>query len=168
MCVSVCVAAGWLSSPLLPPLLPPFSLPSLWAGWGRGSLASGNSGCSCLGRRGSLCAGSRGAGLGAGLQPARPQAADCGHVQGDDPGSQFFGGNEYSFPASALQKKKSDNLRMCSAPAIYIGGAFPSQNVSLPRLIQLYFLKFSGSFDGKEEGKGSGVRGSSSTLAKQN
>lgn len=36
VCVSVCVAAEWLSYPLLPPLLPPLSLPSLWGGVGEG------------------------------------------------------------------------------------------------------------------------------------
>ena len=35
---------------------------------------------------------------------------------------------------------------------------FPVRNVSLARLIQLYLLKFSGSFDSREEGIGSGVR----------
>lgn len=103
-----------------------------------------------------------------GSSPHGPKLLN-GDVQGDNQGSEFFVGKQIQFPCFPKKKKKNPIIWECAThPRIYIRGAFLSQIVRLLRLIQLYFVKFSGFFDGKEEGKGSGVRGSSSTLANQN
>lgn len=74
MCLCVWRLVAFFPSPPSSPSSP-FPSFALGRSGGGGNLASWYSGCFCLGRYESSCARSRGSGLGARIQSARPQAA---------------------------------------------------------------------------------------------
>ena len=168
VCVSRCVCLGvWRPGGCLPlssrPSFLPFPGLRFGARWGKGASRSGTPGAPAWGPpREQLRPGAEGPARVPGFSPPVPTRLHAGMLRTAIQGLILCGqeGRNIQLPRPRPPKKKKSETQNVQRPREFTSEVrFPVKNVSLARLIQLYLLKFAGSFDSREEGIGSGVRG---------